>query len=174
MLVLCTETSTLNVSEGSDFTLSTILIKRFGFPRTANCCFLTVLIPPRRAWRSSCFHISPRLSLTRHSALPLLSPMRYRPCLTVGGVLCTGSHFLNRSQVENGFPLRRGLGHPDAFFEKPWMFLLSTGVRSYFWLTFHDLPHGGLHVIHSLDKYLPDTFYMTVTVPGLGHAKMNK
>lgn len=54
------------------------------------------------------------------------------------------------------------------------MFLLSTGVRSYFWLTFHDLRHGGLHVIHSLDKYLPDSFYMTVTAPGFVHAKMNK
>lgn len=59
------------------------------------------------------------------------------------GALWAGSHFLGRNQVENRFPLWVETW-ASRHFVKPFEFLVSIGLMSFFWLIFYDLCYEGI------------------------------
>lgn len=144
------------------FTINTVLMKQFDFLRThaADCCFLTVPVPLRHA-----LHLLAFTALSPDAVPPLLSPKGFsgqEVAPWVGAKLETISH------------LEEILGTQTLSLRNHECFCCQKRLRGVWWLTFHDLNHQGLHAIHSLGEYLWGTFYMTVTVSGFVHAKMNK
>ena len=110
MLVLCTETSKLDITTCSDFTFNTVLIMQFlrSLASVENIlqtgAFSLCLSPQDMLCISACAHSSFCLSLPSTCTLCCDVDLPR----VVGGAPWAGSHFLGRNQVENRFPLGVG------------------------------------------------------------------